>query len=68
VFQFAELAKFQHLHGGGEYEDMVDVTEGHDPAGLDPERSWAKGRIFRCMSCAEEIRVLAPDQEPPSER
>src|SRR5215213_8807215 len=53
VFQSAaiELARLEHYHGGGEYHDMFEVTDAHDSAEGDPERSWARGRIYRCTVC-----------------
>jgi hypothetical protein len=63
VFQQAqfELARFQHNHGGGQWHDMNEVTPGHDAAEADPERQWARGRIFRCSTCEDEIRVDISD-------
>jgi hypothetical protein len=55
-----EVARIQHGHGNGEWHDMVDVTE-HSSTDQDPERGWLRGRIFRCSSCQDEIRVQAPD-------
>lgn len=63
-----ELARFQHSHGSDDWHDMVEVASSHDSAGSDPERSWARGRIFRCSTCTDEIRVMSSDQEPPSQR
>jgi hypothetical protein len=63
VFQSAqfELARLEHHHGGGEYHDMYEVSEPHDSADSDPERDWARGRIYRCSVCEDEIRVSLPD-------
>jgi hypothetical protein len=62
LFQLAqfELARLQHNHGGDEWHDMVDATPGHDSAESDPERQWARGRIFRCTACEDEIRISVP--------
>jgi hypothetical protein len=66
VFQFAqfELARLEHNHGGDEYHDMYEVTSAHDSAESDPERDWARGRIYRCTVCEDEIRVSLPDPSP----
>lgn len=66
MFQLAqfELARLEHNHGGDDYHDMVEVTRGHDSAENDPERQWARGRIFRCSACEDEIRVSMPDPSP----
>jgi len=70
MFQLSqfELARFQHSHGGDDWHDMHEVAPAHDSAESDSERSWARGRIFRCSTCEEEIRVMTSDQEPPSQR
>jgi hypothetical protein len=71
VFQSAayELTqRLQHGHGNNEWHDMVEVSPSHDAAEGDPERSWTKGRIFRCTTCEDEIRIMTPDLEPPSQR
>lgn len=44
----------EHRHGD-EWYPMEDRT----PA--DPEREWARHRIFYCSRCAEEIRVEVPE-------
>ena len=66
MFQSAriELARLEHHHGGGEFHEMVEVSVGHDSAESDPERDWARGRIFRCTACEDEIRVTLPDPSP----
>ncbi len=63
MFQSAqfELSRLEHHHGGDEWHDMHEVTQPHDPADSDPERSWANGRIFKCNVCEDEIRVTVPD-------
>jgi len=50
--------RFEHRHDDGSWAPMESVAP--DSAGRDPERSWSKGRIFRCKTCAEQIRVT-PD-------
>ncbi len=55
-----ELGRMQHGHGNDEWHDMVEVTPEHSDA--DPERDWSHGRIFRCTTCEDEIRVVSPDE------
>jgi hypothetical protein len=66
VFQLAqfELSRLEHHHGGNEWHTMYEVSEAHDPAQSDPERQWARGRIFRCSTCEDEIRVSGADPAP----
>lgn len=66
MFQLAqfELARLEHSHGGDEYHDMYEVSASHSPAESDPERDWARGRIYRCSVCEDEIRVTLPDPSP----
>jgi hypothetical protein len=66
VFQSSaiELARLQHHHGGNEWHDMEEVSVSHDSAGSDPERSWARGRIFRCTSCEDEVLLIPHDATP----
>jgi hypothetical protein len=59
-----ELSRLQHHHGGNEWHDMEAVSPSHDSAGSDPERSWARGQIFRCVSCEDEVVVLPHDSVP----
>ena len=59
---FASQFQIQHSHGGGQWENMEEVTPAHDAAGSDPERSWQSGRIFRCKSCNEEFRIADPNE------
>ena len=57
-----EVARIQHSHGQNDWHDMTDVTAAHDTAESDPERGWVRGRIFRCSTCEDEIRVDLPDE------
>lgn len=57
-----EMARLEHHHGGNDWHEMHEVTP-HDAAEADPERSWSRGRIFRCSTCEDEIRVTLPDEE-----
>lgn len=62
MFQIGEIerALLEHHHGGDEWHRMEEVTP-HDAAQHDPERSWGRGRIFRCTTCEDEIRISAGD-------
>ena len=53
----------EHRHG----DRWVPMTpERHGPAEHDPERDWARGRVYRCELCDEWIRVSPePAREPP---
>ena len=66
MFQAAqfELARLEHSHGNNDWHEMSEVTSDHDVAGSDPERQWARGRIYRCTACEDEIRVVMPDPMP----
>jgi len=55
-----ELGRIQHGHGNDEWHDMVEVETDHPEN--DPERDWGRGRIFRCTTCEDEIRVISPDE------
>jgi hypothetical protein len=70
VFQLSqfELGRLQHSHGGDDWHDMNEVTPAHDAAESDPERGWASGRVFRCSTCEDEVRVMTTDMQPPSQR
>jgi hypothetical protein len=68
VFQLSgmELLRFEHSHGKDDWHRMHEVTSAHDSAASDPERKWDRGdRIFRCDSCAEEIRIVSPEDATP---
>jgi hypothetical protein len=54
----------QHWHGGDDWGDMEEVTPSHDPAEADPERGWKHGRIFRCVSCNEQFRIIESTEPP----
>jgi hypothetical protein len=51
----ALLLRVEHRHG----DDWVrlEPSPAHDVAESDPERAWAHGRIYRCPTCEEEVRV-----------
>ena len=63
-----EVARIQHSHGNNDWHDMNDVTPSHDTAESDPERGWFRGRIFRCSTCDDEIRVDMPDESDSTNR
>jgi len=67
VFQSAgfELTRIQHSHGKNDWHDMNDVTPAHDSAEEDPEREWSRGRIYRCSTCEDEIKITLPESERP---
>jgi hypothetical protein len=55
-----EAMRIEHRHGD-EWVRLEPSPE-HTSAEGDPERRWALGRIFRCPSCAEEVRVVRDDE------
>ncbi len=58
----------RHRHGDGSWSPMEESPAHHDAAAHDAERTWGRGRIFRCTRCAEEILVDAePGQSLPAE-
>ncbi len=58
----------RHWHGGDEWAEMEEVNPAHSSAEGDPERSWGKGRIFKCSSCEEQFLVPGPEDAPPSQQ
>jgi hypothetical protein len=56
---FDDVLLVEHIHADGTSNPMVVEPEPEDPAELDPERSWAVGRIYRCAVCDERVRVAA---------
>ncbi len=65
MFQLSglQLPRFEHNHGGDSWHDMHEVSPSHDSAESDPERDWQRGRVFRCSTCEDEIRVSTPDDD-----
>lgn len=55
------LQRVEHRHGD-EWHRMEAVAR--EAGATDRERAWARGRIFRCTTCDDEIRVLPPQPEP----
>ncbi len=59
MYDYRDLQIF-HDHGD---ERVAFHREPHDPAELDPERSWQKhGVVFKCDRCEEKVRVLPVDE------
>jgi hypothetical protein len=56
--------RMQHQHADGTWGTLKPI-EPHSPAELDSEREWANGRLYRCTSCDELVRVAPVDEEPP---
>lgn len=52
------LLRLEHRHNDGSWSPLEAQGGHHDAADHDPERGWAKGRIFRCKTCDEEVRVV----------
>ena len=60
MFQLSGLEtalRLEHRHDDGSWSPLVLRPSHHDAAEHDPERDWAKGRIYACTTCSEEIRV-----------
>lgn len=53
-----EMIRLEHSHGKDDWHRMEEV---HDPAQSDSEREWGRHRIFKCSSCADEIRIAEPE-------
>lgn len=60
-----QTMKLMHSHGDERFP-MTESSSHHDPAAHDAEQGWRPGtRIFRCMSCEEEIVVESPEPGVP---
>lgn len=57
------LGRVEHRHGDSWHPMEAERTP-HDASATDRERDWERGRIFRCTTCDDEIRVLPPESEP----
>jgi hypothetical protein len=55
-----EMGRVEHSHGNDEWHEMVEAEPHADSADNDDERDWSRGRIFRCTTCEDEIRVVMP--------
>jgi len=53
--------RVQHRHSDGTWGSLEPTGEHHDPAAHDPEREWAKGTIYVCRACGEEVLVSPAD-------
>jgi hypothetical protein len=56
--------RVQHRHSDGSWGNFAP-REPHSPAEVDPERTWANGRIWACSTCDEKVLVAPVDEEPP---
>jgi hypothetical protein len=57
----AALFQVEHQHSDGTWASLAPVAaDPHDPAGLDEEREWDRGHVFKCTTCEETVRVTAP--------
>lgn len=54
------LLRLEHRHSDGSWSALDPRPGNHDPADHDPERGWAKGQLFKCKTCDEEVRVMDP--------
>jgi len=54
--------RLHHLHDDGTSSPMW--REPTDPAQVDQERSWLRGRIFRCTTCSDAVIVTTADDPP----
>lgn len=54
----------QLLHRHGEDWGQMEELEHHSPATHDPERRLLRGdRVYRCKTCADEVRIVVPSEE-----
>ena len=60
--------RIQHSHGDGNWGEMVEDRQHHAPADHDPERSWGRGRLFRCTSCDESVTIMTDEPGASAER
>jgi hypothetical protein len=56
--------RIEHRHEDGSWAPMIEEQNHHDAAEHDPERSWGKGRVFRCTKCDEGV-LIEPEEEKP---
>jgi hypothetical protein len=57
----------EHRHSDGTWGRMEPEPEPHDSAEHDPERRWQFGRIFRCKTCDEQVRIRPAASGPLNE-
>jgi hypothetical protein len=60
INQLAAAIRLEHRHSDGSWSPLQ--RSHHDPADHDPERGWARGEIYRCSTCEEEVRVVPADE------
>jgi hypothetical protein len=53
--RIAQDLRLDHRHDDGTWSPMEPAQHGQPEH--DAERSWLRGRIFRCTTCNEEVRV-----------
>jgi hypothetical protein len=57
-YRLQELSlRLRHQHDDGTWGQFEPRPSHHDPAEHDPERDWARGTIYKCGTCDEEITV-----------
>jgi hypothetical protein len=65
--RIAQELQLEHHHSDGSWSRLEPMH--HDSADHDAERSWLRRTIFRCTTCAEEVRVTeGVDEEGSPER
>jgi hypothetical protein len=57
--------RLRHLHDDGTWGMLTPTPTHHDPADHDPERDWARGRIYACTTCDEQVMVSLGDEDDP---
>ena len=60
------LQRVEHRHGE-DWHRMEAVGAPHDPAARDREHGWARGKVFKCTTCDDQIRVMPPESMPHAE-
>ena len=66
--RLAELdLRMQHRHNDGTWSTLERRPDHHDAADHDPERDWARGQVYVCTTCDEEVRIALNegDEGPP---
>jgi hypothetical protein len=66
--RLAELdLHMEHRHGDGSWAALERRPDHHDPSDHDPERDWARGAVYVCTTCDEEVRVTPSEgiEAPP---
>ena len=51
----SQLLRVEHRHG--DQWVRLEPSPAHDSAESDAERGWQFGRLFRCTTCDEEVRI-----------